>query len=119
MNILAYLLYFVITYFITVKAGLIFYRNGKVYILQLLNGDEKLTVFINKMLLTGYYLLNLGYASMAIRSWNTIENWGALIVTVTGLTGKIMLILAIIHFFNMSVIYLFARHKNQFSHYKL
>lgn len=118
MNILAYSIYFVVTYLITVQAGLIFYRNGKIYILQLLNGNEKLTLFINKMLLTGYYLLTLGYAALSVRSWSTINNLTELTAIVTTLTGKIMLVLAIIHFINMTAIFLFARYKNHFSHHK-
>ncbi|MBX3252549.1 MAG: hypothetical protein KF862_00300 [Chitinophagaceae bacterium] len=111
MNILAYIIYFVLTYLITVQAGFIFYRNGKVYILRLLNGDEKLTDFINKMLLTGYYLLNLGHVAFSVHSWNTIESRMELVTIVTTLTGRIMLILAIIHFVNMTVIFLFSKYK--------
>lgn len=119
MNTLAYIIYLSLTYLITVHAGLIFYRNGKVYILQLLDGDENLTSFINKMLLTGYYLLNLGYTALSIRSWNTIITWDQLIATVVMLTGKIMLILSLIHFMNMTVIFLFSQYRHQFTHHKI
>jgi len=34
--------------FITVRTGLLFYRNGRVYIVTLLHGEEQLTDFINK-----------------------------------------------------------------------
>jgi len=119
MNTLAYIIYLSLTYMITVHAGFIFYRNGKVYVLELLDGDEKLTLFINKMLLTGYYLLNLGYAAMSIRSWSTIETWEQLVVTVIVLTGKIMMILALIHFVNMTAIFLISRNRHQFTHHKI
>lgn len=118
MNSLAYLLYLVITYFITVHVGLIFYRNGRVYILRLLHGDEGLTDFINRILLTGYYLLNLGYAALMIRSWQTVNNPEELISSVLVMTGKIMLTLAVIHFFNMAVIYLFSKKKHHFYQHK-
>lgn len=119
MNTIAYIIYLLLTYLITVHAGFSFYKNGKVYILQLLHGDEKLSQFINKMLLTGYYLLNLGYAALSINSWITIESWVQLTVTVITLTGKIMLILSLIHFINMAVILLISRYRNQFSHHKI
>ncbi|MBX2923365.1 MAG: hypothetical protein KF746_14280 [Chitinophagaceae bacterium] len=118
MNILAYIIYFLLTYLITVHAGLSFYRNGKVYVLQLLNGDQALSAFINKMLLTGYYLLNLGYAALSVHSWNTIGTWTQLIAIVITLTGRIMLILAVIHFINMLAVFLFSKYRNQFSHHK-
>ncbi len=67
-------------------------------------------LFINKMLLTGYYLLNLGYAAMSIRFMEHHRNLGAAsryrdIV----LTGKIMMILASYTFVNMTVIFLISQ----------
>ena len=73
MNTLSYILYIAITYIITVHVGLIFYRNGKVFILNLLHGDERLTNFINRVLLVGYYLLNLGYVAVSIQSWQPLQ----------------------------------------------
>lgn len=118
MNTLAYILYLVITYFITVHVGLIFYRNGRIYILRVLHSDEELTDFINRILLTGYYLLNLGYAAFMIRSWQTVHNLEELISSVLVMTGKIMLTLAVIHFFNMAVIYLLSNKKHHFHQHK-
>ncbi|WP_089909142.1 hypothetical protein [Chitinophaga rupis] len=59
MNTLAYIIYLLITYLVTVRVGFIFYRNGRLFILNLLRQDAALTDFINKILLVGYYLLNL------------------------------------------------------------
>jgi len=105
MNTLAYIIYLFITYFITVRTGLLFYRNRRIYILTLLHGETQLTYFINKMLLTGYYLLNLGYVAVMIRCWKTITTFTELLTSIASMTGKIMLTLAVIHFFNMAVIY--------------
>jgi hypothetical protein len=118
MNTLTYILYLLITYIITVHVGLIFYRHGRIYLLRLLGADEKLVDFINKMLLTGYYLLNMGYAALMLRAWRTVVNWTDVLVSVTYMTGKIMLTLAVIHFFNMGAIFWFSQHRNRFIHHK-
>ncbi len=112
MNILAYIIYLFITYLVTVHTGWQFYRNGRLYILNLLQGDEQLTDFINKMLLTGYYLLNLGYAAVMIRYWKTVSTADELLTSIAGTTGKIMLTLAVIHFCNMTVIYFISKGSN-------
>lgn len=109
MNILAYILYLLITYIITVRVGFIFYRNGRVFILNLLKQDEQLTDFINRILLTGYYLLNLGYAALMLQSWDTINSWTALLVSIVSMTGRIILTLALIHFCNMGAIYFIGK----------
>lgn len=110
MNTLSYIIYLLLTWFITVHVGLIFYRNGKSYILNLLQGDEKLTLFINRILLVGYYLLNLGYVTISIRFWKTINTWTEVITSICTMTGKIMCILAVIHFFNMAILLFISHH---------
>jgi hypothetical protein len=89
MNTLAYIIYLLITYLVTVHVGLAFYRNGRAYILNLLLGDEALTDSINRILLTGYYLLNLGYAAVMISFWKTIETYAELIASIGIMTGRI------------------------------
>jgi len=119
MNTLAYIFYLLITYIITVHVGLRFYRNGEVYILRLLKEDLKLTRFINKMLLVGYYLLNLGYAAMMLSTWKTLHSWTDVVLSVFTMTGRIMLTLAVIHFMNMAAIYIFSRkHDINILHHK-
>ncbi|HTL09718.1 MAG TPA: hypothetical protein VL307_15705, partial [Chitinophagaceae bacterium] len=74
MNTLAYIIYFFISFLITVCAGFIFYRNGRVYLLALLHNDVPTTDAINRLLLLGYYLLNLGYVALMIKRWKTISS---------------------------------------------
>jgi hypothetical protein len=118
MNTLSYIIYLLITWFITVHVGLIFYRNGKGYILNLLHGDEKLTLFINRTLLTGYYLLNLGYVTITIRFWKTVYSWADAISSIGTMTGKIMSILAVVHFCNMAIL-LFISHRHEHANNKI
>ena len=116
MNTLAYIIYLLITYLVTVHVGFAFYRNGRVYILNLMLGNEALTDSINKILLTGYYLLNLGYAAVMINFWETIGTYTELITSIGIMTGRILLTLGIIHFFNMAVIYFISKQKSIHHH---
>jgi hypothetical protein len=112
MNTMAYLIYIFLTYIITVHVGFRFYRNGRVFLLSLLNNDALLTGYINKALLVGYYLLNLGYAAVMLRFWSTVRSWPQLVASVCRMTGAILLTLAIIHFFNMLAIFLYSRRQS-------
>ena len=118
MNILAYIIYLAITYLVTVRVGLIFYRNGRVYILNLFEGEETITDSINKILLAGYYLLNLGYTAVMISFWKTIDTYTELITTISIMAGRILVTLAIIHFLNMSTIYILSKNKKRIHHQK-
>jgi hypothetical protein len=118
MNIAAYITYLIITYLITVKVGQVFYHNGRHYILFVLNGDEQLTDFINKILLVGYYLLNLGYATIMLSFWKTITHFTDLMASVCTITGRIVLSLAIMHFINMFTVVLIAKKRHLLTHHK-
>jgi hypothetical protein len=109
MNIIAYIIYLAITYIITVKVGRLFYKNGRIYILQLMKADDAITDFINKLLLVGYYLTNLGYATIMLSFWKKITTFSELLASVSTMTGRIILSLAIVHFVNMFTIYLIAK----------
>jgi hypothetical protein len=78
----------------------------------LVHGDERLTNFINRVLLVGYYLLNLGYVAVSLQSFEWIDSWTGLFISVGASTGKIMLILGVVHFFNMAAIYIISRRHN-------
>lgn len=116
MNTTAYMVYGCITGLITFRVGWIFYRNGRVFILHLLHQNVALTDAINRLLLTGYYLLNLGYAALMISTWERVENWTGLLTSVTVMTGRIVLTLALIHFCNMAAIYYFGKKHQQIPH---
>lgn len=116
MNTLAYIIYLLITYLITVRVGFIFYRNGRVFILDLLQQNGPLTDAINRILLIGYYLVNLGYAALMISTWSTIVSWTALLLSITVMTGKILLTLAVMHYFNMIVIYFISKRNQSILH---
>lgn len=116
MNTLAYIIYLLITYLITVRVGLVFFRNGRVFILGLLKDDVSLTDAINRILLIGYYLVNLGYAALMISTWSTIHNWVELFLSITVMTGKIVMTLAVMHYINMLVIYFISKRNKTILH---
>jgi hypothetical protein len=118
MNIVAYIIYLFITYIITVRVGKVFYKNGRHYILSIVHGDEQLTDFINKILLAGYYLMNLGYATIMLSFWKTVTSYADLIASVSSMTGRILLSLAIVHFANMYIISIIGKKQHLLTHHK-
>lgn len=109
MNLIAYALYLACTYWVTVQVGWRFYRNGRPYLLLLFRNDTGLTDSVNRLLLTGYYLLNLGYAALMLQQWPPVSEAAALLASVCTRTARIVLTLGCIHFLNMGVLYLFRK----------
>lgn len=117
MNLTAYLIYIVITYVITVHVGLQFYRNGRHYILAMFEGNEKYTDRVNHILLVGYYLVNLGYAALMISSWGYVASVEELVTSLAHNVGRIMLMLAVLHYINMAVIILITKFNKHISNH--
>lgn len=72
-NTISYIIYAPIAIYITVVVGYQRYKSGLVYVNSIFR-DEQLSLSINKILLIGYYLTNIGYAIMMIKKWEEVEN---------------------------------------------
>lgn len=101
LNIIGYLIYFTITFFIIIKVGKVCYNNGNIYVSQLIPDHEELCQRINQMLLIGYYLLNIGYCAMTIISWQRIITTNHLIEIIASKAAIIIITIAIMHYINI------------------
>ena len=101
LNILTYAIFFSVISFITIKVGWVFYKNGEHFIHNLMPEDPHLVQSINKLMLVGYYLLNLGYAAVILSMWETITTIEQMIRVLSEKTGIIIIGLGLMHFFNL------------------
>ena len=104
LNIIGYVIYLLITTFIIINVGKICYRNGNIYVAQLIPEHEDLCQKTNQVLLIGYYLLNLGYCAMTLISWDKIISYSQLVEVISIKTATIICIIAILHYFNIYII---------------
>lgn len=107
-NFIAYLIYLSLTSFITIRVGWLCYKNGAAYIYELI-GKTAVADGLNKLLLVGYYLLNLGYLATSILEWNEISSLMEMVNMLSIKIGGIVLILGLLHFFNMYIIARFGK----------
>ncbi|QQT31273.1 hypothetical protein I6I99_01460 [Sphingobacterium multivorum] len=111
-NILAYAIYGLLTCYIILWVGRLFHKNGRVFILSLFGQEVNLADTTNNLLLLGYYLLNIGYAILQFSYWRQIESFDEMICSIAFKTGRLLLVLVGLHYFNMLSIYFFAKRKN-------
>jgi hypothetical protein len=78
-----------------------FYKNGELFLITLFENNITLTKNINNLLLIGYYLVNLGYSIITISYWDKIDNLIELINSLSGTLGKIIVLLALLHYNNI------------------
>ena len=104
LNILGYAIYLIITTLIIVKVGKICYKNGTVFVSSLLPNHEELCHQTNKILLLGYYLMNIGYCAMTLISWNKILSIENLVEIIAHKTALIIGAIALMHYLNIFII---------------
>lgn len=104
LNIIGYFIYLSITILIILKVGKICYKNGNVYVAELLPNHADICQKINQVLLLAYYLLNIGYCAITLISWNKITTSTQLIETIGTKTAVIIFIISILHYLNIIII---------------
>lgn len=100
-NFISYLIYLPIAFYITVIVGWTLYKKGIVFLNDAFNSNVELASILNRFLLLGYYLLNLGYAAISIHIFSEINSITQLIEELSKRIGMLIIGLALMHYFNM------------------
>ncbi|MFK7002320.1 hypothetical protein BWK63_05185 [Flavobacterium covae] len=103
-NLIGYTSFLIIIIFIIAVVGKICYKNGNVYVNELIPNHADLCVQINKTLLVGYYLVNIGYSAMTLIWWNEIITIQQLIETLALKIATIAFILSCLHYSNLYIL---------------
>lgn len=114
-NILSYTLYFLILLFVVLYVGAMLYKNGRPFLINTFSGNITVADAVNKFLLSGYYLTNIGYTIIALKVRIIVESPIQLLHVVSYKVGAIVLTLGIMHCVN--IISLVAIGKRKKSHH--
>ena len=109
LNSINYLIYLALSIFITIFVARTLSRNGLPFLIQGFKGNEDIAVSTNHLLVVGFYLINLGFVLLRMRTDGAINTFEQLIVYQTSNIGTVLLVLGVLHFFNMYVIHRLGR----------
>src|SRR5215471_2538916 len=101
-----YAVYLVVSIALTVWVGRTLFKNGRVFLVDVFHGNEPLADSTNHVLLVGFYLINLGYISLALRLGYNVYTPRESIEALSWKVGLVLLVLGGMHFFNL---YVFTR----------
>jgi hypothetical protein len=107
--VLTYLIYLPVSVMITIWVARTLFSNGRVLLIEIFHRDTTLADSVNKLLLVGFYLINIGYAVYTLKIWEAIENAQQVIETLSLKIGWIILVLGAMHFFNLFVLFALRR----------
>lgn len=103
--LLVYGVYLPVTVLLTVWVARTLFKNGRLFLVDIFHGNEQLADSVNKLLLTGFYLVNIGYATLTLRTTEAVTSYQGSVETLSIKIGTIILILGGMHFFNLYVFY--------------
>src|SRR5438876_6286649 len=105
-EIITYLVDLAISIGLTIWVAHTLHKNGRVFLVDVFHGNEPLADSVNHLLVVGFYLINLGYVSMALKLGYVIATAQEGIEALSVKVGTVLLVLGGMHFFNL---FLFSR----------
>lgn len=66
-KVITYGTYIVVSVLLTVWVARTLHKNGRVFLVEVFGGDEALADSVNHLLVVGFYLINFGYVSLALK----------------------------------------------------
>ena len=102
--VLTYLAYVALAVPITLWVGSTLRRNGRVFLLDVFDGDEDLASAVNHLLVVGFYLVNLGYVSIALKTTDVVVDAVSAIEALSVKVGTVVLVLGVLHLANLFVL---------------
>ena len=69
-----YAFYIALSVCLTVWVARTLHKNGRVFLVEVFHGDEKIADSVNHLLVVGFYLINLGYVTLALKIGDNIAS---------------------------------------------
>lgn len=98
-----YAIYLPVTIALTVWVARTLHKNGRVFLVESFHGDEKLADSVNHLLVVGFYLINIGFVTLALRYGTKPTGLQEAIEFLSSKVGVVLLVLGAMHFMNLFV----------------
>lgn len=108
-QVLVYATYALVAVGLTAWLARTLYRAGAVFLTEVFEDKPDLAGAVNRLLVTGFYMLNLGYASFLLQTDEAPIGLGGAIESLARKLGVLLVSLALLHFVNMAVFWKLRR----------
>jgi hypothetical protein len=98
-----YAAYLAISLAVTIWVAQTLRHNGRSFLIDAFQGNSDLADSVNHLLVVGFYLINVGYVTLALRTYGQVETVRAAIELVCDKVGVVLIVLGAMHFFNLYV----------------
>ncbi len=104
LTVVAYVIYLLVSVGLTVWVARTLSRNGRIFLGDVLRGNEKLADAVNHLLVVGFYLVNLGFVALYLNRDGEVTDPREVFETVSAKLGVVLLVLGALHLGNVFVL---------------
>ena len=112
-GISTYLIYLAVSIALTIWVARTLHKNGRVFLVDVFHGNEALADSVNHLLVVGFYLINFGYVSLALKLGYEVTSAQEGIEALSVKVGMVLLVLGAMHFFNLFIFSRMRRRSQQ------
>ena len=105
-----YVIYLFLSVALTALVAQTLHKNGRVFLVDAFKGNEKLADSVNHLLVVGFYLINVGFVSLALKYGDPARTAQEAIEYLSWKVGIVVVVLGVMHFFNILV---FSKWRNR------
>ncbi|MCQ8772340.1 hypothetical protein [Streptomyces telluris] len=109
LTVVAYVIYLLLSLSLTVWVARTLSRNGRVFLADVLHGNEKLAEAVNHLLVVGFYLVNLGFIALYLQDDTTVTDARGVFEALSQKLGVVLLVLGVMHLGNVYALNKFRR----------
>src|SRR5438093_11124798 len=93
-----YLAYLAISVALTIWVARTLHKNGRIFLVDSFLGNEPLADSVNHLLVVGFYLVNIGFVTLALKYGAVVASAQEMVETLSTKVGLVLLVLGGMHF---------------------
>jgi len=105
-TVITYALYLTLALTMTVWVARTLHKNGRIFLVECFHGNTELADSVNHLLVVGFYLMNIGFISLYLKTTEDILGARGVFEGLSSKMGIVLLALGAMHFLNL---YVFTR----------
>jgi hypothetical protein len=98
-----YLAYLVLSVALTIWVARTLHKNGRIFLVDSFLGNEGLADSVNHLLVVGFYLINIGFVTLALKYGDKATDAQTALEILSSKVGLVLVVLGVMHFFNLFV----------------
>lgn len=99
----SYSAYLAISLTITIWVARTLHQSGRPFLVDAFHGNQDMADSVNRLLVVGFYLINVGYVALALSTEAPLLTIRQAIEVVSVKLGLVLLFLGLMHFLNLYV----------------